>query len=149
MDKSPYQEELQIPKQLMEKGLTYKKDFVHEKKPDGKTSCYVYSSSIDDEITLDAVESFKNASYLTWSQFEKNAFNIHTITFPSQAANWKQATCTCPAYNVHFICKHIIGIGIQVGLLSNEEQQLNYDDDPLYESKRGRPKKPSSALVYE
>lgn len=58
------------------------------------------------------------------------------------------ATCSCPAFDDDYACKHIIGIANQLNLIKEEEQlqEANYDDVPLFSVKRGRPKRASGAL---
>lgn len=56
-----------------------------------------------------------------------------------RAQNWKKATCTCPEFSNSFMCKHIICIAYQLGLLERPVQRR--EQFLQANSKRGRPPK--------
>lgn len=100
--------------------------------------------------------------YNTFDEFKANAFKIWCITFPIGDNGWLQkSTCTCPAYDVHYVCKHIVHLAlvykmpnIEPAIILEEEEQQeqqapNFDDEPLLVAKTkkgGRPKKATPAL---
>lgn len=105
----------------------------------------MFCSDIDDDITMADVETFKDIEYDSFEDFAKKAFQIWKITFPKDPNEWKNADCTCPAYDTEYMCKHIISITHQVVKCFKED----YDDEPLFKSKRGRPKRITGALAMD
>lgn len=89
-----------------------------------------------------------NFRYENFEEFSSAAFAIWKITFPKDSAKWQEATCTCPAFDRELMCKHIIHIADSLGLLPSITLE-DYDDEPLFVSKRGRPKRTTKALVLE
>lgn len=145
IDKAPFQEKLQISPRLMEDGIQYTKQFVNgQEMENGDIDFFVFRTGINEEITLDIVEEFRNREFETFNEFAANFCNIWKITFPKDSALWKRATCTCPAFDEKYMCKHIIGIAKQIGALDHPE--INYDNEPLFKSKKGRPKRATAAL---
>lgn len=144
MDKLPFQTEVDIePKLLQEAKQPTPKYFTDEVKDNGEVDFYVFSSRIDRDISKEDVENFKSKQYDTFEDYEENAFMIHTVTFPHNVDQWKKATCSCPSFDKSYICKHIVAIACDLELVAPE---VNYDDDPLFQSMRGRPKKQTKAL---
>ena len=48
------------------------------------------------------------------------------------------------------MCKHIISIANSLGLITNDTPvDEDYDDEPLFQLGRGRPKRTSKALVLD
>lgn len=144
-DKEPFQGELQISTHLMQKGIAYAKDVIHKEKENGEIEFFVFRSGIDQEITQEIVEEFQKTVYPTFDEFAKKSFDIWKITFQADPAKWKNATCTCPSFDADYMCKHIIGIGHQIGIIE-EPPADNYDDEPLFKSTKGRPKRATEAL---
>ena len=53
-------------------------------------------------------------------------------------------------YDKFFMCKHIISIANSLGLITNDTPvDEDYDDEPLFQLGRGRPKRMSKALVLD
>lgn len=120
-------------------------NFVHcAEKENGEIDFFVYRSGIDEEITEEVAKAFEEAQYESFDEYAKKYHDVWKITFPRDASQWKNASCTCPAFDSYYICKHIIGIAYQIGALEKPEE--NYDDEPLFVSKKGRPKRASGAL---
>lgn len=131
----------------MEKGFDYKKPFVTGKETRNETTeLFVFSAKKNKQITSKDVEKFQKAKYRTFDEFSEGVFLIWKITLPQDAKDWMRGTCTCPSFDEHYMCKHIIGIAHQLGALQDTRAKPNYDDLPLHSSKKGRPKKASEAL---
>lgn len=149
-DKEPFQSDLIVSAQLMQNGIAYSHiNFIDGPvKDNGEVDFFVFCSGIEKEITQKDIDEFYTAEYETFDDFANKTFDIWKITFPSDSAQWKMSTCSCPAFDADYICKHIIGIADQLGLIKEEEQpqEDNYDDVPLFTMKKGRPKRASSAL---
>lgn len=138
----------------MEKGFSYSRDFVYkEGNANGENEFFLFASNAgsSNQIPLEDIESYENTRFRTFDDF-KNVFRIWKITFPRNAGEWKLARCTCPAFGESFICKHIIGIANRIGALEGmipAPAPPNYDDEPLFATKRGKPKRATSALVKD
>lgn len=148
-DKEPFKTDLIVTAQHMKDGISYShENFAdHSTKENGEVDFYLYRSGINNKITIKDVDEFYAAEYETFEDFVKIGFDIWKITFPGDSENWKWSTCSCPAFDADYICKHIIGIAKQLGLINEEEQQEeDYDDIPLFATKRGRAKRASTAL---
>lgn len=99
---------------------------------------------------MENVELYENWYYNTFEEFKSHHCDIWRVKFPKETDKWSSAICTCPAFDAVFICKHIIAIANSLGLLAGYgETEVDYDDEPLYETKRGRPKKTTKALIKE
>ena len=60
---------------------------------------------------------------------------------------WRDATCTCPQFLKHYICKHIVGIASRLKYIKIISEAKNV---PIGEKrKRGRPRKATRALVKD
>lgn len=153
--KQEFQTEIPITKELMKSGKDCKKSYVFgDKKTNGDRDFFVFASEEEKEITEDDVDAFQNSNYTNFEKFKKEAFKIYTITFKDDINDWKLATCTCPAFDQQFMCKHIISIAYELGALndsSGEDDDLasDYDDEPLFTPTRGRPKRPGPALELD
>lgn len=60
------------------------------------------------------------------------------VTFPQNLEEWMDARCSCPSFDDDYMCKHIISIAHQLDLV--EKPADDFDDEPLFKSKVGRPK---------
>lgn len=148
MDKIEFQKEIRIPSDVIKKGIALKGNYVaNEENENGEVEFYMFASSINKEITQDDIDNFKNVEYDSFENFTKKAFIIWKMTFPKDLVNWRNAICTCPAYDNHFICKHIIAIAHKLGLI--EEEPEDFDDEPLFTNPKGKPKRASKALKID
>lgn len=147
MDKKPFQSELEISNELMDKGFAYEPEFVYHENENKETEFFIYRSGIDKQITDKDVEEFQAAVYDSFDEFATNAFNIYKLVFPADSNQWKYATCNCPAFDTVYMCKHIIGIAYKIGATVPPEK--NYDDEAIFSSKKGRPKRASGALTMD
>lgn len=148
MDKKGFQTELLIPKDVIKKGIELGGNYIaNAENENGEVEFYMFSSNINKELTQVDIDNFKVAEYDSFESFVKNAFIIWKIIFPKDLNDWKMATCTCPAYDNHFICKHIVSIAHKLGLV--EEDTENYDEEPLFVNQKGKPKRASKALVMD
>ncbi|KAJ6632980.1 hypothetical protein Bhyg_17400, partial [Pseudolycoriella hygida] len=149
-DKSPFASETTISNEVMEKGKRLNQAFVYEEvKATGATHFYTFRSDIKRKITLHAVSRFENATYKSFDEFAKKAFDIWKITFPKEISRWKEAICTCPAFDTEYMCKHIVSIAYQLEIIDETLEEDDYDDEPLFVSKRGRPKHATKALLFD
>lgn len=98
-------------------------------------------------ITLEAVEEIKNAEYDDFDSFAENVDNLVSVTFPSDPEKWMDSKCSCKCFDANYMCKHVISIAVAINAFK-PSAELNYDDQPLFQSKRGRPSKvrPGTAL---
>lgn len=150
-DKEPFQSELNVSVELMRKGIAYSHaNFIDTTvKENGEVDFFLFRSGINKEISKEDVDEFYALEYELFDDFVHKSSDIWKITFPANSENWKLSTCSCPAFDAEYICKHIVGIADQLGLIKEEEkhqEEENYDDVPLFASKRGRPKRASTAL---
>lgn len=152
-DKFPFQTDLHIPDKLFTIGREMKSNFVHEQeKSNGEIDFYTFKSGIDKTITLADVATFNTAHYNSFDEFAIKAFDIWKITFPKASDKWKESICTCPTFGRDNICKHIIQIAFNLGIIRWDDHNAphnDYDDEPLFSTKRGRPKRTTNALVLE
>lgn len=116
---------------------------------DGSYDFYICSSTAVNEINEADVEQYRNANYRTFDQFAENIRRIWKVSMQRNIVDWTTGTCTCPSYDLKCMCKHVIAMAIELGALP--QNQENFDNEPLFQSKRGRPKavKPGSALSIE
>lgn len=151
--KEPFQPEVQIGKELMKRGCELALKYVNgAERPDGNMDFYTFRSDMRETevITLYIVATYKKKKYKTFADFSANSFDVWKITFPGDPNEWKAAFCTCPSFDTFFMCKHIISIGNSLGLIANGTPVYeDYDDEPLFQLGRGRPKRISKALVLE
>lgn len=149
--KEVYQSDIAIDHALMKRGCELDLKFVAgAERADGSVNFYAFRSGMQDtNITLRVVNTYNKAHYKTFAEFSAGAFNIWKITFPKDSTQWKAAICSCPGFGAHFICKHIIAIANSLGLVTNGTPEEDYDDEPLFQLGRGRPKRTSKALVIE
>lgn len=118
--------------------------------PDGSISFYSFSSKIEQQITHNDIKSIENPQFKTFNDFVSIGLSIRIITFPKQSSDWKLAHCSCYVFDNSYMCQHIISIANTLGLLAeSEDSESDYDDEPIFSTKRGRPKKTSKALIKE
>lgn len=83
-----------------------------------------------------------HADRLTVSLFRTDADHDHM-----DANQWESAVCTCPIYLKQHICKHVLGVAIQMGWTEAPPQATKI---PLGQNrKRGRPRLAGPALQRE
>lgn len=141
MDKNVFASDLVISDDQIRAGCDFNAKFVADRmKENGEMDFYVYCDKTDKKLTKKAVTTWQKANYATFKDFATNHSSICTVTFPKDANNWKTATCTCLQFDSDFMCEHIISITHQLNIL--EKPKENYDDEPLYVAKKGRPTKP-------
>lgn len=165
--KPPFQTDVKIPNDVLIAGTKFQRSFVYTvQKDQGRILFYMFSSEeqrrVNRDITQKDVEDFRTMRYNTFDEFKANAFRIWCIKFAARGDDWLQKTiCTCPAYDVHYVCKHIVHLAlvynmpnIEPAIIPEEEepQEPNFDDQPLViakTKKAGRPKKATPALQTE
>lgn len=150
-NKQPPQYELEVSEEELRKGCEHKKNWIPGREDaQGKMECYMFSSKTERNITEDDLSRFQQQVYDSFEDFESNAFSIWKITFPQEQVEWKNAVCTCPEFDKQYICKHIISIAHSLDLVGPPTPLIpNYDDEPLFKAKRGKPKKATPALVID
>lgn len=146
-DKPTYEPELQITDDLFERGRRLRQTFVYREMPNGAVEFRLFRSDVERKITLADVSTFEKATYDSFDDFVAGYFQIWTVLFPPESSNWQQATCSCPAFDREFMCKHIIHIAYNIGIL--DLPAPDFYDEPLFHTKRGRPKRTTAALVME
>lgn len=156
-DKEPFKNELCISEELYKKGFDLAArtnfNYVHGGDPmaNGDMEFFLFKSTITKAITLQDVNAFNNRKYKTFDEFENCAFDIWKVTFPADTSMWQMSVCTCPAFDDVNMCKHIIAIAADLQLVdrSAANDVADYDDEPLFFSKRGRPKKATPGLLRD
>lgn len=150
---APFQSEVIIPPEILLRGSEYNNDFLHIVQPSNNTvGFFMFSSTAnsDQPITLQDVIDFNRTVYESWDHFKDNAFKMWKVTLPDDKNNWLQeSTCTCPAFDAKYVCKHIVFIAVKLKLLQPSTAptgEANYDNEPLFQLKKGRPKRAGPAL---
>lgn len=142
--KPRFQPQVQIPDAVWESGLQFMRSFKSKVNiQDGIIEFHMFSSEADEsvghrDITDEDINDFKSAVYDSFDDFAKNAFRVHRIVFPISKDNWlNNTTCTCAAFDVAFVCKHIIHLAIlhKLPLPERDTAEPNYDDMPLISTK--------------
>ena len=75
---------------------------------------------------------------MNWKLFSTfQDYQVRLWEVAMEGDDWKQVTCFCPPFLKEYICKHIIGISIKLGLYTVRDDAK---DLPLTQKpKRGRP----------
>lgn len=109
----PFADELDIPNETLKLGRELNLKFVSKpQNVDGAIDFFVFSSQMDSEvaITLEDVKLFEKMNWTNFNEFCSHAFDVWKISFPKDSNEWRKGTCSCPAFDASFICKHIISI---------------------------------------
>ena len=141
IDKNPFAYELIIPDETIRIGCSTKIQFLDSgKRVNGLCEFYVFSTKMGNRVIKQKdVDKFYDFNlYKSFAEMETNMFNVYKVTFQKRADDWTKSFCTCPSFDKNYICKHVIAIAHQLGLV--EPAPKNYDDEPIFESTRGRPK---------
>ncbi|KAG4076560.1 hypothetical protein HA402_002723 [Bradysia odoriphaga] len=150
VDKLDYSPVLEIPNEIMKQGRELNLKFVYKSENVSENfEFFAFCSLIEEEISLQHVEMYENWLFTSFDEFKNHHCDIWQIKFPNESDKWTAATCSCPMFDKFFICKHIISIAVSLGLLPEIEEEMDYDDEALFPTKRGRPKKTSKALIKE
>lgn len=106
----------------------------------GANSSKVDGKEIDSYLNLN--------SKLSWIKFDtyiKCKEKIWVVLF--NEVEWESSSCNCPIGKKEYICKHIIGIAINMKKFDPPESAKT---DPLQKKRQvGRPKKVSKALIKD
>lgn len=146
--RTPYQESLVIDDELLLLGWQYASS--QKSIPSERNNFYVYAGDNMEELTMDDVKLFQRATYGSFDDFKKGAFNIYKITYEEKGLDWKNSRCTCAFYSLNYKCKHIAAIAFRLGLLEKPEILLVRAEQPIAgKNKRGRPRKARPALVRD
>lgn len=142
-DKEQFSTELSICDEQIREGCAFQLKFVssEELNENGQVECYSYSKDPQQPITMNEVQNWQTAKYKTFDEFAENHYKIWTTTFPEDLKQWKQAKCSCQAFDDDYMCNHIISIAHQLNIF--EPPVENYDDKSLFVAKKGRPAKAS------
>lgn len=87
-----------------------------------------------------------------WTDFdcfrsEAFSFNDTSFNYPISRENWLSAQCDCGDFFKLFMCRHIIGIGLRMKVITAPAEAKNI---PIGQKrKRGRPAKAKRALVKQ
>lgn len=160
--KPRFQHEIEIPDEILISGAKFDRSHTYKlRRQEGCLEFYMFSSVeheiVGRDITAKDVDDFKAATYNTFDEFKSNAFKIWCTTFPTNHDKWLQkTTCTCPAYDKTYVCKHIVFLAILYKMPDlpeiPTEEEPNYDDLPLLPAKtkkKGRPKKAGPSLQID
>lgn len=153
MDKSPFQSDIPITNDQLIIGQKYANSnmaFANvTTDEDEKATFFLRANADEAPITQENLETFMQSNWETFDDFKQNAFSFYQIVFESEAKEWKNSTCTCPAFGKYYMCKHVIAIAFRLRILSND-MLSDPDYQPLVpKKKRGRPKKASKGLSKE
>ena len=86
-----------------------------------------------------------NMKWETFDEFSKENFNMWIVKMENSDPN--STTCTCPVFAKDYVCKHSIGVGIRLRLLTVPENCKG-----VYigqKRKRGKPQRSKAALVFQ
>lgn len=170
--KPRFQSKVEFTDAILLAGYAMDRNHVYRiNREEGIIQMYLFSSEANElanrAITFDDVNHFETAVFVSFDDFVKNAFRVWCITFPTKKNDWLQkTTCTCPAFDEKYVCKHIAFLGYlykmamppvpEVADVPNvpnvPEDEPNYDDMPLLPAKTkttGRPKRAGPALQKE
>ena len=79
--------------------------------------------------------------------FDQAIENLSTNKTFINSQNWRNSSCTCAIFLKSYVCKHVIGIAIRLGLA---EAPLEAKNVPLGQKrKRGRPSRAKPALIRQ
>lgn len=132
----------------MQKGSDYTKTFISgDPESTGEAFAYFFRCGIDKEITFEDVQEFENQTFDTFDENKATAFDIWKVKIPANMYDWKNGSCTCPAYDENYICKHLVAFAVEFELIKRPE--INYDDRALYPTRRRHPKEAMPALKME
>lgn len=70
------------------------------------------------DITQAAVDTYKALSYDSFEDFSLKHFQLWSITMSRDSKHFDETTCTCPKFFKEYTCKHIIGLGLRMKVLS-------------------------------
>lgn len=154
-DKEPFNNELRISDSVYKNGrdlaTSARFNYVHGlEMATGKMEFFVFKATITKAITLEDVNTFNKRQFKTFADFEKDSFDIWKVTFSADTSKWQTSICSCPAYDLENMCKHIVAIAANLNLLDASATVVaDYDDEPLFSTKRGRPKKATAGLLRD
>lgn len=156
LDKKAFDNVLHISDNVYKKGFELAGSstfgYVHgDEQPNGDYPFFIYRSGLNKKITLKDVEAFKKRKYKNFEDFAKHSFDIWNLRLPPNSSDWEKATCSCPAFDQENMCKHIVAIAVDLKVLEEPPAPplANYDDEPLFFTKRGRPKKATGGLTCD
>ncbi|KAJ6649606.1 hypothetical protein Bhyg_04844 [Pseudolycoriella hygida] len=94
-----------------------------------------------DAVRLDVSRTDKWESF---DDFKNRAFQVWQVD--TSENDWIKWTCSCPAFKKKYICKHVIGIAIN---LQKVKPPISAEANPIggNKRKRGRPPKAEKALL--
>jgi len=49
----------------------------------------------------------------TFDQFKEKTFCLRFVTSPKEKSQWENWNWACPAFSKKWLCKHVVGLGIQ------------------------------------
>lgn len=150
LDKAPFNNQLHITDNLYKKGFELAASdsfsYVHgDEQANGEYPFFIFKQGITKNIILEDVGQFSKQKYKSFDAFAEGSFDIWHLIFPPDSSDWHKATCSCPAFHRENMCKHIIAMIEQPKL----KPLANYDDEPLFFSKRGLPKKATGGLIRD
>lgn len=149
--KSPYQDEVIITDEVMERGLAMSKSkkTLHSRASVDDLIFHLFSGENDDKINGQIVGEFQKHEYKSFDQFVRKAFGIWEVTIPKDFEKWQQSTCTCPAYFQDYVCKHIVFVAYRIGVFADDDDEMVQARPLAPKKRRGRPAKAQPALIRQ
>lgn len=104
---------------------------------------YYIPSEENKTISPRELRTYKSNNWKTFDSYLLNIFSIWKVTFPQNANNYKDATCTCPSFMKNYYCKHILGMcyRLQYTPIPDNVKELEK------KAKRGKPRKAGPPLT--
>lgn len=145
-DKAPFKTDITISNHMRKDGNHYAKTkSIVMRKENGMARFYMRCGDSVEPLSGDDVDQFLNQRFESFDEFAKHMFDIYTVTFCEDAAEWKEtATCNCPSFADNFICKHVMAVVYKLGIERYREEHFLNESAP-----RGRPKNATPALVVD
>jgi hypothetical protein len=56
----------------------------------------------------------KKMKWYSFNQYKKKAFNVWSVTLPTDRLKWSEGVYNCPAFFKKFMCKHVVGMAIRL-----------------------------------
>ena len=106
------------------------------------------------EIVRKYEKNMCECNWQTFESFRNCAFGIWRVTMPVPLteSNWKQGSCTCPAYFKKYLCKHIVGIALRQTLVTKASllMPIQAKNIPIGSKRKvGRPALAKTALIMQ
>lgn len=113
------------------------------KKNFGNYTKYYLKAGENNEIADDDIIFAQNLNWKSFDEFKEKAFSVWEVVL-YEHLNWQDGTCTCPVYQLDFVCKHLVATAIRTKVVKPPDF---VKARPLEKKrKRGRPPLARDAL---